>query len=596
MNLLVLTVMCAAEGARFVDVTDAVGLGADIVPETVSRLCLADVNGDGRPDAVIDRHRVFLNEAESTSPIGRRFVEIPPEQTGLREPDPSTVTAFADLDNDGRLDAIVAEYVNRFDEKWEDHGRRTSWQRGGGDGTFGPPRPIEGAQEATTCAIGVGDVNGDGRLDLWLGNWYASYGVSYVGHPNDLLLQRSNTAGDDDSLAWERILLPQGAPPVETAPKEADPFDEERDPDGRPSYGVMIAELDGSGRPEFLELDYGRRWNRLFQCHAEDDGAWSDIAPQARFDGDAIRHGQHPQWLKERGKEDPRFDREDEKPFRANGNTFDCAVADVDNDGDFDILLAEIAHAWAGTSSDRSRLLLNQLQEQGELVFLADSRKLLDRIPADLISWNQGDLFCELADLDHDGRVDLIISSGDYRDNQRLRIFLQQPDGSVRDATAELGIDHDGSQQISLGDVDGDGDLDILVGQTFFRYTKEMKEGRSPQLRLFANEATQGRQSIILRLQGDGTSVNRDALGTIVRATLADGTVMSRQLIGIGGHAGKQREFIIHFGLGDAAGVEELTVQWPDADRTTQRFEALAAGRYSVRFGGKPEPTGEEAR
>ena len=586
-NLLVLAVVCATEGARFVDLTDAVGLGPDVVPETISRLCLVDLNADGRPDAVIDRHRVFINTAEPASPIGRRFVEIPTAQTHLREPDRSTVTAFADLDNDGRLDAIVAEYVNRFDEKWEDHGRRTSWQPGRGDGTFGPPEPIAGAQQATTCAIAVGDVNRDGRLDLWLGNWYASYGVSYVGHPNDLLLQRAGEVSDDGNLAWEAILLPQGAAPVNAAPQEEDPFDEEHDAAGRPTYGVMIADLDGAGSPELIELNYGRRWNRLYQRQAENGGTWMDIAPQARFDGDAIRHGKHPLWLKERGKEDPRFDREDEKPFRGNGNTFDCAVADADNDGDFDILLAEIAHAWAGCSSDRSRLLLNQSHETRELRFLQDSRKQTDRIPADLVSWNQGDLFCELADLDHNGLVDLIISSGDYPDNQRLRVFLQQPDGTVRDATEALGIDHDGSHQVSLGDVDGDGDLDMLVGQTFFRYTKEMKEGRSPRLRLLINEATEGRKSITLRLEGDGKRTNRDALGAIVRAKLADGTVMSRQLIGIGGHAGKQRDFIVHFGLGDADVVEELAVQWPDAEQTTRRFTRVRAGSYSLCIGGE---------
>ena len=92
---------------------------------------------------------------------------------------------------------------------------------------------------------------------------------------------------------------------------------------------------------------------------------WADIAPQAGLDGDDVRHGRYPGWLKERAKEDPRFDRDDEKPFRANGNTFDGAVGDIDGDGDFDLFLSEITHGWAGDSSDRSRLLLNRVVETG---------------------------------------------------------------------------------------------------------------------------------------------------------------------------------------------------------------------------------------
>ncbi len=590
-NLLLLIAVCTAPEGGFVDHTDAIGLGPDIVPETVSRLCFADLDGDDYPDAVIDRHRVFLNRPDGDSPIGRSFLEIPPDQSGLRIPVTGTVTVFADLDNDGHVDAIVAEYINRFDDKWEDHGRRTCWQKGRGDGTFGTPQPIKGAQEATACAIAVGDVNRDGRLDLWLGNWYARYGASYAGFQNDLLLQqpRPPEVGEAAELRWSPTLLPVGVEPIVEAPEEEDPFDEENDADGRPTYGAMIADLDNDGTAELLELNYGRRWSRCFHRPNTSSNDWLDIAPKIGFDGDDIRHGRYPDWLKERAKEDPRFDREDEEPFRANGNTFDCSIGDIDNDGDFDIFLAEITHGWAGESSDRSRVLLNQTAESGQFKLFVDTKKNIDRVPADKNSWNQGDLFCELADLDHDGRLDLILCSGDYPDNQRLRIFLQQPDGSVRDATEYLGIDHDGSHQVSLADVDCDGDLDMLVGQTFFRFTKEMKEGRSPRIRLFINEATEGRKSITLRLRGDGAAVNRDALGAAVRIKLSDGTIISRLLTGIGGHAGMQRDFIVHFGLGPNDIVEELNVTWPDQARTTQRFEDVAAGRYTLHFGGTLE-------
>ena len=54
------------------------------------------------------------------------------------------------------------------------------------------------------------------------------------------------------------------------------------------------------------------------------------------------------------------------QPFRSNGNTFDCAVGDFDNDGDLDGFLGEIAHHWAGEASDPPSLLINQGEKGGD--------------------------------------------------------------------------------------------------------------------------------------------------------------------------------------------------------------------------------------
>src|SRR5690606_6247248 len=139
--------------------------------------------------------------------------------------------------------------------------------------------------------------------------------------------------------------------------------------------------------------------------------------------------GRYPDWLKERAKTDPRFDRPDEKPFRSHGNTFDAAVGDIDNDGAFDLFLAEITHGWAGDSSDRSRFLV-QSESDGMVRFAPDDRLSVDRVPGDptIRNWNQGDLYAELADFDLDGRLDLLLASSDYPDDQRLRLWRQQDD------------------------------------------------------------------------------------------------------------------------------------------------------------------------
>src|SRR5690606_7340141 len=143
-----------------------------------------------------------------------------------------------------------------------------------------------------------------------------------------------------------------------------------------------------------------------------------------------------------------------------------------------------------GESSDRSRFLL-QTESDSMPRFVPDDRLSVDRIPADptIRSWNQGDIYCELADFDLDGRLDLLLASSDYPDNQRLRIWRQQEDGRFIDITSWAGIDHIGAQHPSLADIDGDGDLDIIVGQSFNRLRAPQRAGRSPQIRVFRNLA-----------------------------------------------------------------------------------------------------------
>jgi len=571
---------------RFIDATEELGLGGI----NSTRLCFADVNADGRPDVVIrtaDTYRIFIHTLDPASKRGFKYVELT-EPTGLPKPHDGDCLVFADIDNDGINDAVLTRYLDINNDKFkppEDQPLKTAWMKGNGNGTYTVTYPIT-TKQATTACIAVGDVDRDGRLDLYLGNWYTRYGVNNEAFTNDLLLQsHERTKGG----FFDRMKLPED---------DAE-FDEEKDEAGRPTYGAVIANLGdviGSGKaaiplPQILELSYGRRANRLWCQLATKDGTgktWGDLAPRLGLDGDADRSGKYPDWLKEVAKTDARFDRADEKPYRSHGNNFDAAIGDVNNDGLFDVFVADITHAWAGDSSDRSRFLI-QTRREGEVKFEYDPKRCVDRVPpvpnplpeGYRPKWNQGDLFCELADLDHDGRLDLILSSGDYPDaapyDNRLRIFHQEPDGSFKDVTGESGIDHVGSGQISLADVDVDGDMDILVAQSYNRMPAEMvkatndrQKSDGPRVRLYLNQASDRTPASSITLSFIGSrkqNVSLNALGVIARLTLTqpDGTVLtqSRQLIGIGGHAGKQNQFVIHFGLAGAAHADKLEIMWP---------------------------------
>ncbi|MFO0963656.1 MAG: VCBS repeat-containing protein [Phycisphaerales bacterium] len=531
----------------FTDATADLGMR----PHSEGRLALADLNGDGRPDLVLARRLVFLNTPDASAPRGWRFVPAP---TTLPDLGADAVTAVADFDNDGRIDAIVARNA--------DDGARSPWLvlcPGRGEGTFGDPVAVAGAAPTHAAALAVGDVNGDGLLDFYRGNWYRKYGDALDAPPGDLFVQVSPATTPP---TFRRVPLPE----------DGIPFDESRDAGGRPTYGAVIAHFAAPSAPlgpvQIAQMNYGRRWNRLY---ARTAGGWADVAPAVGFDGDEDRSGKYPAWLAERAKNDKRFEREDEKPFRANGNHFDLAVADVNDDGLFDCFVVAIAHAWAGPSSDRSRFLVAQRAETPLGVrFDSPPSWCVDRIPAgdgpESRSWNQGDLFAELADVDNDGRIDLVLASGDYPDappfDERLRIFRQraQPGADGRlfeDITLASGIDLPGAAQLAVGDLDLDGDIDIVCGQSFTRFSKEMIEaaGGTPQLRIYLNESAQrGAPGTTLRLRGTpAAGVNADAIGAIVRAmvpAVGDEPARTRiaQLRGAGGHSGKQSAMQVHFG------------------------------------------------
>jgi hypothetical protein len=77
---------------------------------------------------------------------------------------------------------------------------------------------------------------------------------------------------------------------------------------------------------------------------------------------------------------------------------------------------------------------------------------------------NYSDGSLALGDVDEDGDLDIVVGITPYLAQQN-RLYLNDGNGTFSDATAtRMPTDNENSTAVALGDVDGDGDLDLVVG------------------------------------------------------------------------------------------------------------------------------------
>ncbi|HKF42419.1 MAG TPA: CRTAC1 family protein [Thermoanaerobaculia bacterium] len=189
--------------------------------------------------------------------------------------------------------------------------------------------------------------------------------------------------------------------------------------------------------------------------------------------------------------------------------------------------------------------------------------------PTSLLSLTFGVFFF---DADLDGRLDLFLANGhveptvqevqkDVAYRQRPILYLNHGGEKFAEARSE-GMDQPlVARGAAFADLDGDGDLDIVV-----------VENGGPA-RIYRNRTDAPRQSVRVRLIGTGKS-NRDAVGARATALIA-GRTLSLQVTG-GSSYLSAPEKTLTFGLGDARKIDKLEIRWPDG--AAESFEDIQGG------------------
>ncbi len=578
------------------------------------RLNVADVDADGRPDLVVRRGGNGADDFASPDKRqtwllrndGGAFKDVT-EASGLRarrtpgatptEGRPGEVFAFGDVDNDGDLDVYTGLTADP-----KSPGTETSellLNDGKGNFALGSDAldlRLNPGKDAPAGAAFV-DFDRDGNLDLWVTE------NSVGANPQQDRLYRGDGKG-----GFVDVTVDAG---LKTLPwSSAKPADLDAALGSSNAWSAAACDLDGDGTPELLAASYGRAPNLLFR--GKGDNTFENVSVSSGYAYDADQDWRDNEsarcWCKLHPTDDecegvpaPKYipcktdsdafrwnHATDRRAYRLGGNSGATVCADFDNDGRLDLLTTEIMHWDVGSSSDRAQLLLNR-SSGGALVFQRPGNAAMGlsrTYPS--VGFDEGIMTASALDFDNDGRLDLYLGGSDYPENRGL-LFHQKPDGTFEAVPLADGIDHHRSHGSVVADFDRDGDLDLVVGHSRARCGSSPTDSAecypTSQVRLFENKL--GGSFVQLRLVG-GAGANRAAIGARVEV-FADDRGQVREVDGGHGHYGNQDDATLHFGLGGACSVD-VTVRWPDAPGTIERYRLPAGYRFVIEQGKAPKP------
>ncbi|MDG6225472.1 MAG: FG-GAP-like repeat-containing protein [Candidatus Thermoplasmatota archaeon] len=482
-----------------------------------------DYDNDGYQDLLVDGKLLFRN----SGPPDHTFTDVTQR---ARIGGQVNSGVFADHDNDGWLDIFCgggsgsSDHPTHPDILW----------RNMGDGTFRDVTFEAGNLSDTfpTVAGAWSDVDRDGYVDLYMVNYENG---TYQGYRDHFWLNN----GDGTFSNWTVMSgMSEGGHPYQ----------------GR---GASFADFDNDMWPDLYVSNYRIMPNYLYRNVY---GEMEEAAAELGVDG---HESHHPVT-----REGPYY-----------GHSVGACWGDLDNDGDLDLWVTNLAHKdpWRGPICDDSYLFEN-LGEEGGWAFV--DRREGSGIPVKSIPGAIGggdELFvsCAMADYDNDGDLDLFLPQI-YGDISYAHSQLYRNDGGFRftDVTDETGLKVWNTYGSAWCDYDNDGWIDLVTGGG--NWDPESGSTVHSSIHLFRNNGgSSTSENSFLKVTLIGRESNSAAIGARLTVDIdddRDGTIdrsMIREISAGSGAHGQQDAMVQHIGLGNVEGSIELKVLWPMGREST---------------------------
>jgi len=465
--------------------------------------------------------------------------------SGERRPKRVSSALAHDLDDDGVPEVMLNDNQEIYDRSLR-FGDTRLFRRGAG-GAWGPGEALPGGVHGCRLAA---DLDGDGRVDLLCSSpetavyWDVSRGIDLARRtviaPVTVVMAASVWDIDEDGLLdivlsrWMSslgVFRGLGGRRYEDVSARWG-----LDTEGM-TWQVAYVDLDRDGRDDLFVANDG---------NAHENITFRALGPGA--DGEPGFARYNPMPVLDPGERDALFGISNRSPMG-------YALGDIDGDGAQEFVLADLSPSTVlgpdprtGWRSMNATLgLARELTTSGQ----------------QLIPWSP-----RLWDIDHDGLLELLIPCGDddgftmmpNRGNSIPLLYAGAAGGRFVPQHTAAGFSEGHAANVTLGDLDGDGDLDVLMG------------GFGQPEKIYRNDTVPSGGHMLLTLRG---SVSNPA-GLGARVEVHAGALRRAFVYGSHGAPQVTDAPTLDVPTGSAAVLDEVIVRWPSG--LVRRWTNLPVG------------------